>query len=397
MGIPPFVVVEGRSTSGTMVLKLLTLLMAIAALGGATGDKSSVMEQQQQEDQKLGRKTSRMNTSRNKAGCDILGGVCTKAWDCPCGYSLENRADMPMRFFCKGPNRSKCCYPPTATRCPSGFYSVDSLNKCVMLGVDKPVSWERAKRICRKKGLDILQPDDPNTMKQFIKDNISELYFKILWLDGRGDGTNMVSSKGQIISNEDSNWGWGNDERDTEHCLYMHTGRSEPYGVHDCTKKYKNMRPMCEMPMSPAPDTIKELNWITTGSDSFVSFHELGPMCWGEAKSVCERRGLAFYEPKDALAVAKALHEQVPKPENMNLYYWVGAQGNGEAPQWLSGDEVPSSAPWTDGSYTYNKAKAVGRCVWLGVISGYFSLGSNYCSNKVYNKLYNHALCGVVG
>jgi len=251
--------VGARSTSGTMVLKFLILLIAVAAIGRVAGIK-------QQESQKLER-SLRTVTSKNKAGCDLLGGVCVNTKE-GCDKYGEGISTKQGRSFCKVPKKYECCYPHTETGCPEDFHKVDSLNKCV-LPLGSELSFKKAKNVCKRKGLDLLQPDDPITMRNFIKQNFNG-GSDYVWFDGRGDGSNIVTSKGQAISNDDPNWNeYAYSHRTKDSCLYMDVTQGDlPYEVSSCSNEF---RTFCEMPVSPAAVTTKECpaTWEATGQGCY--------------------------------------------------------------------------------------------------------------------------------
>merc|ERR1711962_1142024 len=122
-GIPPFVVVEGRSTSGTMVLKFLTLLVAVAAIERVTGSKSSVIKQQENQNltqyDQHGRAVEEEKCERNVA-CGVMGGTCVaKAKHCT-GRLVTNG--------CKG-KKCKCCIANT----------IESLMNISISGLDEKI------------------------------------------------------------------------------------------------------------------------------------------------------------------------------------------------------------------------------------------------------------------
>jgi len=123
MGIPPFVVVEGRSTSGTMVLKFLILLVAVAAIERVTGSRSSVIKQQETQNltqyDQHGRAVEEEICERNVA-CGVMGGTCVaKAKHCS-GRLVTNG--------CKG-KKCKCCIANT----------IESLMNISISGLDKKI------------------------------------------------------------------------------------------------------------------------------------------------------------------------------------------------------------------------------------------------------------------
>lgn len=354
-----------------MVLKFLALLVVVAAIGESI-DSSVKFEQQNTPFQEK----SLSNEPRKRVGCKTIGGTCISSdVDCPSDKTLETGLGLP---FCS--NTKRCCYPGNS--CPKGFQNAAPLNKCLLQrGMLK---WRKARNVCKRRGLQLLQPDDPMTLRRYMRENMDTTTFDSVWLDGRGDGYSMVRSNGTPISNGDIHWYGGGPWYVTKkYCLQLEMSEDvKPYNDMNCKESAMTW---CEMP-APA----EAWTWHTVGSDRFVSFYEMGPMSWTDARAVCTNHGLDLYEPQDNAAVSQYLLDNIESSWSI-LYFWIGGRGNSTHNVWLSGGEIPYDADAWRYSYS-GYADCFDDCMWFGAAASYGgkNIGCNYCTNSGWNR----PLCG---
>ncbi|CAL4068975.1 unnamed protein product [Meganyctiphanes norvegica] len=109
---------------------------------------------------------------------------------------------------------------------------------------------------------------------------------------------------------------------------------------------------------------------------------------WESARSLCLAEGLYLAEPWDMKAVAIYLTENYD-----DNYYWMGAQGDGEVPRWLSGGEVSIAEPWMQ--FNYEIASDPDRCMDIVTYGNWPARGETLAAGSCDGTQARAALCSL--